>query len=85
MISFTGGGTAYEEEILAVVLPFAMWDHGAGGLRYGADGGIGTCRENGGFDMLLITEEGEIWITEGIAEQFTLNEGRTETIRVLGA
>lgn len=35
--------------------------------------------------MLLITEEGEIWITEGIAEQFTLNEGRTETIRVLGA
>ncbi len=35
--------------------------------------------------MLLITEEGEIWITEGIAEQITLNEGRTETIRVLGA
>lgn len=25
--------------------------------------------------MLLITEEGEIWITEGIAEQFTLNGG----------
>lgn len=35
--------------------------------------------------MLLITEEGEILITEGIAEQFTLNEGRTETIRVLKA
>jgi hypothetical protein len=32
MISFTGGGTAYEEEILAVVLPFVMWNHGVGRL-----------------------------------------------------
>ena len=42
-------------------------------------------RENGGFEMLLVTDSGEILITEGIAENFTLNEGRTETVRVLQA
>ncbi len=42
-------------------------------------------RENGGFDMLLVTDENEIILTEGIAERFTLNEGRSETIRVLEA
>ena len=30
-------------------------------------------------------DSGEILITEGIAEDFTLNEGRTETVRVLQA
>lgn len=40
-------------------------------------------RENGGFDMMLITENNEIILTEGIAGQFTLGDGRTETIRVL--
>lgn len=38
-------------------------------------------RENGGFEMLLITDQNEIFLTEGIAEQFSLNDGRTETIR----
>ena len=42
-------------------------------------------RENGGFEMLLVTDSGEILITEGITENFTLNEGRTETVRVLQA
>ena len=42
-------------------------------------------RENGGFDMILVTDENEILLTEGIADQFTLNDGRTETIRVLQA
>lgn len=42
-------------------------------------------RENGGFEMLLVTDSGEMLITEGIAEDFTLNEGRTETVRVLQA
>lgn len=42
-------------------------------------------RENSGFEMLLVTDSGEILITEGIAEDFTLNEGRTETVRVLQA
>ena len=28
-------------------------------------------REKGGFDMILVTEEGEIFITEGIADSFT--------------
>ena len=42
-------------------------------------------RENGGFDMILVTDENEILLTGGIADQFTLNDGRTETIRVLQA
>ena len=42
-------------------------------------------RKNGGFDMILVTDENEILLTEGIAGQFTLNDGRTETIRVLQA
>ncbi|HIS69065.1 MAG TPA: FAD:protein FMN transferase [Candidatus Gallacutalibacter stercoravium] len=40
-------------------------------------------RANGGFDMLLVTDGGEIILTEGIAGRFTLSDGRTETIRVL--
>lgn len=31
-------------------------------------------RENGGFEMLLVTDEHEIYLTEGIEEDFTLNE-----------
>ncbi len=42
-------------------------------------------RENGGFDMLLVTYQNEIIITEGIADSFSLNDGRTETIRVIAA
>ena len=40
-------------------------------------------RENGGFDMLLVTDENEIVLTEGIAGRFTLNDGRKETVRVV--
>lgn len=40
-------------------------------------------RENGGFDMLLVTDEKKIVLTEGIADRFSLSDGRTETIRVL--
>ena len=40
-------------------------------------------QENGGFDMILVTDEHETLITEGIADQFTLSGGRTETVRVL--
>ena len=40
-------------------------------------------RGNGGFDMLLVTDENEIILTEGIADKFTLSEGRKETVRVL--
>lgn len=39
--------------------------------------------ENGGFDMLLVTDENEIILTEGIADRFELSDGRSETIRVL--
>ena len=31
-------------------------------------------KENVGFDMLLVTEENEIYLTEGIRDDFTLNE-----------
>lgn len=31
-------------------------------------------KENGGFDMLLVTDENEIYLTEGIKDDFTLNE-----------
>lgn len=40
-------------------------------------------RENGGFDMLLVTDESEIILTEGIVDDFTLSDGRDETVRVL--
>lgn len=40
-------------------------------------------RENGGFDMLLVTDKNEIILTEGIVDRFTLSDGREETIRVL--
>lgn len=51
----------------------------------GAEKAEAYWRENGGFDMLLVTEENEILLTEGIADSFTLSGGRTETIRVLKA
>lgn len=40
-------------------------------------------RENGGFDLVMITDENEIILTEGIADSFTLSDGRNEAIRVL--
>lgn len=49
----------------------------------GAEQAEAYWRENGGFDMLLVTNENEIILTEGIADKFTLSGGREETIRVL--
>lgn len=40
-------------------------------------------REQGGFEMLLITDQNEVLITEGIADRFSLNEGRRETTMVV--
>ena len=40
-------------------------------------------RKNGDFEMILVTDAGEILITEGAAGRFTLREGRTEEIRVI--
>jgi len=31
-------------------------------------------KDNGGFEMLLVTDENEIYLTEGIEDDFTLNE-----------
>lgn len=49
----------------------------------GAEQAEAYWRENGGFDMLLVTDENEIILTEGIAGKFTLSGGREETVRVL--
>ena len=40
-------------------------------------------RENEGFEMILVTQEGELLITEELSDRFTLSEGRTEPITVL--
>jgi len=40
-------------------------------------------RKNGGFEMLMITDQSEIILTEGLAKGFSLNEGRPETIRAI--
>lgn len=37
----------------------------------GKDRALEYYREKGGFDMILVTESGEIFITEGIADSFT--------------
>lgn len=49
----------------------------------GADQAEIYWREHGDFDMLLVTDSNEILITEGIADKFTLSDGRQETVRVL--
>lgn len=41
-------------------------------------------KENGGFEMLLVTDKGEICLTEGIADDFTLHENFSDNaIRVI--
>lgn len=40
-------------------------------------------RKQGGFDMILISDEGEILLTEGIEKYFLLGEGQNLKIRVL--
>ena len=49
----------------------------------GAEGAEEYWRENGGFDMLLVTDQNEIILTQGVAERFILAEGREETVRVI--
>lgn len=40
----------------------------------GADKAIDYWRQSGGFEMILVTESGEIHLTEGVEESFTLSE-----------
>ena len=49
----------------------------------GAEQAEAYWRENSGFDMLLVTDENEILLTEGIADKFTLSDGRKEPVQVL--
>ena len=46
----------------------------------GADRAEDYWREHGGFEMILVTENHEILITEGIAQGFTQSAGRKETV-----
>ena len=32
------------------------------------------CREHRDFEMIAVTEDGQIWLTEGIAPSFVLDE-----------
>lgn len=49
----------------------------------GREKAIEYWEKNGGFEMILVTEDGRLLITEGAAERFTLGEGRKEEIIVL--
>ena len=49
----------------------------------GAEAAEEYWRENGGFDMILVTGDGQVIITEGIAGRFSLEEERPETLRVV--
>lgn len=49
----------------------------------GEEQAVAYWREHSRFDMLLVTDENEIILTEGIADRFTLSDGRKETVRVL--
>ena len=42
-------------------------------------------RENQGFEMILVTENGEIYLTEGIKERFTLESDYSDwKVNVIG-
>ena len=49
----------------------------------GAEQAEAYWRENGGFDMLLVTDKNEMLLTEGIAGQFSLSNRRSEVVRVI--
>lgn len=51
----------------------------------GKEKAVNYWKKHGGFDMLLVTEEGEILLTEGIAEQFTQGDDREESLVVIEA
>lgn len=36
-------------------------------------------KENGGFEMLLVTDENDIYLTEGIKDDFIRNENFSDT------
>lgn len=40
----------------------------------GLDGAVEYWRQHLGFELIMITEDGEIYLTEGIQEKFTLND-----------
>ena len=44
----------------------------------GSDGAQEYWRANGNFDMILITDDGELFITDGISDSFELDSAHTE-------
>lgn len=46
----------------------------------GLDGAIEFWKTNGGFDAVLVTEDGEVYVTEGIADDFELASGYEQVL-----
>ena len=46
----------------------------------GLDKACGYWRENGDFDMILVTDDGDVYITDGIAESFSSNGGKVMVV-----
>lgn len=51
----------------------------------GEDRAIDYWKEHGDFEMLLVTEDGNILLTKGIAARFTLGDDRGENVEVIEA
>lgn len=48
----------------------------------GADKALTHWRETGGYELVLVTEDHEVIVTEGLADRFTLSEPDTYTLKV---
>ncbi len=46
----------------------------------GKDGAEKYWKENGGFDMIIVTSDGEVFVTEGIAGKTEMTGGKTMTV-----
>lgn len=51
----------------------------------GKDRAVDYWKEHGDFEMLLVTEDGDVLLTEGIAARFTLGDNREENVEVIEA
>ena len=50
----------------------------------GVEKSAGFYRDHGGFDYIILTEEGKLYITEGICDDFTLLDGYDFDIEKVG-
>ena len=49
----------------------------------GTEKAIAFWREKGGFEMVLITEDGELFLTPGLEDRFLPNSLMTYSVKVL--